>query len=416
MYRASTQIFRYAGTVAVVFAVVTTTPILAAPGDIYNLGSLGESSYGYAINNAGQVSGHSYNTSTAVRAFLYTGTPGAGGLMADLGTLGGTSSGGVGINALGQTVGGSFTAGNTSSHAFVYTGTPGAGGVMKSLGTLGGNSSGATAINDNGHVTGSSVTTSPSGEVTDHAFLYTGTPGAGGTMVDIHTFGPGQSFGTAINNVGQVAGFFYPPAGGTITEGAFLYSGTPGAGGAMVDLGTLGGRRTHAYAINNSGQVAGFSELSIGSGSAHAYRYTGTPGAGGTMVDLGRLGGHSSTGHGINDAGFVVGSSNLPDGGVTAVLWQTDPANTIINLDAWLDATNPTLGAHWTLIQARDINDHGLVTAYGYFDDGPGGLTDGDRAFILDASSLVPEPSGLALIGTVGGCMVRRRPRRLRRR
>ena len=52
--------------------------------------SAGSFSAGYAINNAGQVVGDSSTTgNTANHAFRYTGTPGAGGVMVDLGTLGG---------------------------------------------------------------------------------------------------------------------------------------------------------------------------------------------------------------------------------------------------------------------------------------------------------------------------------------
>ena len=48
----------------------------------------------------------------------------------------------------------------------------------------------------------------------------------------------------------------------------------------------------------------------------------------------------------------------------------------------------------------------------GSYNDGPGGLTDGQRAFVLDASSLVPEPSGIALLSLASLALVRRtRPR-----
>ena len=40
---------------------------------------------------------------------------------------------------------------------------------------------------------------------------------------------------------------------------AFIYTGTPGTDGAMADLGTLGGQGSWGLAINNAGQVTGFS-------------------------------------------------------------------------------------------------------------------------------------------------------------
>jgi hypothetical protein len=39
-----------------------------------------------------------------------------------------------------------------------------------------------------------------------------------------------------------------------------------------------------------------------------------------------------------------------------------------------------------------------LITGVGNYDDGPGGLSDGNRAFVLDASNLVPEPGSFALL------------------
>ena len=46
---------------------------------------------------------------------------------------------------------------------------------------------------------------------------------------------------------------------------------------------------------------------------------------------------------------------------------STNAANTAVDLDAWLDATNPTLGAYWTLSgwnSARDINNDGLADVF----------------------------------------------------
>ncbi len=57
----------------------------AAPGDVYNLGTLGGTeSAGLGINNSGQVVGYSL-TLNDIYAFRYSGVPGAGGAMVDLG-------------------------------------------------------------------------------------------------------------------------------------------------------------------------------------------------------------------------------------------------------------------------------------------------------------------------------------------
>ena len=198
----------------------------------------------------------------------------------------------------------------------------------------------------------------------------------------------------AINNAGQVAGESNA-AGDTIAH-AFRYDGTSGSGGVMHDLGTLGGTTSVGNAINDAGQVVGDSYLADDT-AQHAFRYTGTPGSGGVMVDLGTLGGTSSHAYDVNETGFVVGVADRAagaGGGSWATLWQIDAVNTSVDLDAWLDAINPTLGAHWKLKEARGINIEGLITGQGIYDDGPGELSDGYRAFVLDASSLVSVLAG----------------------
>ena len=156
----------------------------------------------------------------------------------------------------------------------------------------------------------------------------------------------------AINNAGQVAGFFY--LDNNVDVHAFRYDGTPGSG-VRHDLGTLGGSVSSGSDINDAGQVVGGPRIA-GDTAYHAFRYTGTPGAGGVMVDLGTLGGASSHAFDINDAGFIVGLADRAPGaggGWWATLWQNDAGNTAVDLDAWLDAINPTLGVYWTLTEAH---------------------------------------------------------------
>ena len=70
----------------------------------------------------------------------------------------------------------------------------------------------------------------------------------------------------------------------------------------LIDLGTLGGHTSRAYAMNDSGQVVGQSLTALG--APHAFLY-----ANGKMKDLGALvsGGGNSAALGINAAGQVVG-------------------------------------------------------------------------------------------------------------
>jgi len=72
----------------------------------------------------------------------------------------------------------------------------------------------------------------------------------------------------------------------------------------MTDLGTLGGSRSYAVAINDAGDVAGVSWVT--GSTYHAFSYSG-----GTKTDIGTLGGSNSIARFINDAGQVAGRSYL---------------------------------------------------------------------------------------------------------
>ena len=93
-----------------------------------------------------------------------------------------------GINASGQVVGRSQRADNGAFHAFLYTGTPGSGGVRYDLEDFFGNpsmvpwASHATAINDRGQIAGAWEDLVG---FALHAFLYTGTPGIDGMAHDL---------------------------------------------------------------------------------------------------------------------------------------------------------------------------------------------------------------------------------------
>jgi probable HAF family extracellular repeat protein len=101
-----------------------------------------------------------------------------------------------------------------------------------------------------------------------------------------------------INLAGQVVGQYY---GGGATH-AFMHSG-----GAMLDLGTLGGGLASASAINDNGQVVGVSRNLFGEEHAFSYLL-------GSMTDLGTLGGWYSNAAGLNLAGTIVGNSLTPSG------------------------------------------------------------------------------------------------------
>lgn len=115
-----------------------------------DLGTLGgANSYAMAINDNGQIVGNSQVASGYCHAFLWS-----GGVMYDLGTLG-QSSFAYGINASGDIVGYSYI--NGAEHAFLYED-----GVMLDLNALIDPNSGwvltqAYAINANGQIVGSGL-------------------------------------------------------------------------------------------------------------------------------------------------------------------------------------------------------------------------------------------------------------------
>jgi len=69
-------------------------------------------------------------------------------------------------------------------------------------------------------------------------------------MTDLGTIGGAYSLALAMNDAGQITGFSQAP---DQSEHAFLYSH-----GSMTDLGTLGGNYSYGLAVNNAGHVTGY--------------------------------------------------------------------------------------------------------------------------------------------------------------
>jgi probable HAF family extracellular repeat protein len=251
---------------------------------------------GFDINDAGQVTGNSLVSGGNV-AFLYT--PGGG--FTTLGTLASQfASVGYGLNNAGAVAGFSRSSLFSPTNAVLSTG----GGNFSAIPGFSGTPTTAYDINNSGIVTGAGILgTSPQ---VGHAFTYNP---ATGVAADLGTIGANTnvSVGYGISDGGQVTG--YAQVGGA--NRAFLY--TPGLG--MVNLGSLTSNfETTGYAVNNAGQVLGFS----GNSDQKPFLYT--PGVG--MQDLraliqttGPLTGSSfsihSEGNAINDWGQIVGDSTV---------------------------------------------------------------------------------------------------------
>jgi probable HAF family extracellular repeat protein len=91
----------------------------------------------------------------------------------------------------------------------------------------------------------------------------------------------------------------------------------------MADLGTLGGSLSVALGINDSGQVAGWSDTDS---VEHAFLWTESGG----MKDLGTLGGGFSGAIGINNSGQVVGESETASGEILACMWIPQTPETML--------------------------------------------------------------------------------------
>lgn len=121
---------------------------------ILDIGTLpgGTTANAWRMNNSGLVVGNSgYDGTSSTRAVLWDLSDLNNILRTDLGTLGGTSGDGYGINDLGQVVG--FSTNSAGAlRAFRWDGA----GPLVDLGTLGGASGEAYAINDSAQIVGRS--------------------------------------------------------------------------------------------------------------------------------------------------------------------------------------------------------------------------------------------------------------------
>jgi probable HAF family extracellular repeat protein len=128
---------------------------------------------------------------------------------------------------------------------------------------------------------------------------------------------------------------------------AFIWNSS----GGLTDLGTLGGDRSYALGINDSGEVVGYSDLA-GNTNRHAFTWT----ASGGMVDLGTLpGGAWSQGEKINASGEVSGEVLNANNRQVPAFWSASTG--------WVafGQTPQTSGSY-----GYSINDSGVVTGQTY--------------------------------------------------
>jgi probable HAF family extracellular repeat protein len=311
---------------------------------ITNLGTLGGfSSVGLGLNDCGQVVGGSDNASGTRRAFLWE-----RGQMIELGTLPGLAlSEAWDINNHGVVVGAAnYSWAGLSDYAFLWSIEAG----IRALADLGGGESNALAINDNGQVVGNSTY---SQSTTRHPYLWKNEE-----IIDLlTTYGGNSGVAWDINELGQIVGV------GTMWD----------ADGTVIELPTLGGDWTWAIAINNLGHVVGQSEPSPGSATAKAFIWDGV-----SMTDIAAVGqfSGSSDAWGINDAGQVAGRAAYynPVGILEAGVFIYESATGVIRRPGELLAP----GQGWQRLFPRAMNNRGQIAGQGLPP-----RSGGQRAFLM---------------------------------
>lgn len=283
----------------------------------------------------------------------------------DLGTLGGTSSNGIALNDRGDVVGVSSIPGDLDPHPFFWSAHTGMNALSLSRGS-------ANAINNTDQVTG--WIDSPEGQG-DHAFRWTEREG----LKDLGTLGA-ESFGYAINlhliaGVSSTSpvenseeGFIWTERSGMVSIGNLSHGalmsikglnvkdevvGNSGASGFIwrpgshiVPLSPLTGRiRSLVNAINDRGDIAGFSDQDGSEATATLWPKGGAPVALPSLPNS-----TSSIAVAINNAGDVAGSS-----GNLAALWPHNKAP--VNLGLLKQGSNPRFDSSG----ASAINNRGDV-------------------------------------------------------
>ena len=313
----------------------------------------------YGINDLGVITGVSSQTNLTADANAVRWETGTDVSPASTAALLVAANGGIGrdINIAGQ------IAGEYEGKAALFT--PNGGGyTLTDIGSVWPTAtmSAAFGINASGQVVGNYVV---NGTVTK-CFLWTPTTpnGTTGTAVTLSDLGGDFCVGNEINDVGQIAGSSTAPASGP--HHAIVWSSTL----ALTDL-LPGTDESYGTSINNAGEVVGYHKPAVGPTNAALW----TPkGSSWTLLDLpapalsGQTGVISSAATDINDAGFLVGDSHDESGNWRAFFWHDgtftelpDPGVDVVNVAAISNlVANRAIVAGSDVFDVTNSHHHGL--------------------------------------------------------
>jgi len=234
--------------------------------------------------------------------------------------------------------------------------------TVTDLGTLGGPLSAAANISSNGMVAG--LSTLPTGNY--HAVLWNGAP------IDLSALaGDTESHAFAVNDAGQVVGVSYDY--GDLNPHAFRWQS-----GVMTSLGSFS-----PHDINAGGVVAGhttvFNEVNLWVDHPCTWQA-------GTLTELPTLGGYNGQVMAINATGVLAGQSFLTDNKtVRACVWIGGTPHDLATLAGTATATSA----------ATDLNDSGQVVGWS---DTAAGVPRG-TLFQINASGTVLSRTDLGVLG-----------------
>ena len=323
---------------------------------ITSLGNIYGPSQAGAINSSGHAAGAAIGTigdHSPFRAFYWDGV-----LHAVEPLAGDLDSHAIALDDAGTLVGNSFTIGKFSVRAFLADA-----GAPVYLGSFI-----ARGANNAGQVVGQLPGADAAGWRTMSACLYDS-----GNLYTLPGLGGLNALAVDIAENGDTVGH------ASLVKDKVTHA-TLWRGGAVHDLGTLGGPRSRAFAVNEFGLVAGTADT--GAGDPHACLFQ-VDGAGNVVsrTDLGVLGERSSYAYGLDSTGRVVGSSDdrafLWDGGQLLDLNDHIPAN-----------------SGWHLQAATAINESGQIVGWGRILGVP-------TAFLLSPGGCLADFNGDGSVNTI---------------